>query len=521
MKESDYLNPNDVKSQCDQAINKLENDNETLNIVSNSITLFSADNEIKSASFENLKQQLADYITVIDAIKSANTYDIAEFSILKDLVGDEVLDGENILNQMESALTNREMYLEKADEYEAKKDTANPIIDLYYSWKVHDYMRLAESSQKLYDEWKSKSDKYDEIDASTSVLFSTTSSLREAITSILNSMNGRFQNGAYTPKTGSDWKAIMEVSWLKAKEELKLSEAEIEYLKQNGIVLTSMDIACIKRTKGTKLVFLSNDKKALFYKGEIYPIYVPDNEVSFQPIWNEDGSKEISSVDFNLYAGMLGLNLEEIPKEKLYTNSRQPLSSGILSSSDKNVKEAAVLHTIMGIGNFVLSSVSKSEVVISFQSSDSDTRRSIIAVGNSDIRNKFQNWNYNAVIDTYRESEGAMGKIWASDYAAGIYKIASGKEVPDPNVTYTIRGQLDERHKDTTMSGYLSYSSDGKLMYTPIVYSGDKAYIESVDGFLEFGRTEILDFTDKLSNPSYADETSQQLFEQLLGKQTD
>lgn len=169
----------------------------------------------------------------------------------------------------------------------------------------------------------------------------------------------------------------------------------------------------------------------------------------------------------------------------------------------------------------VLSSLSKSEVVISFQSSDSDTRRSIIAVGNSDIRNKFQNWNYNAVRDTYRESEGAMGKIWASDYAAGIYKIASGKEVPDPDGTYTIRGQLDERHKDTTMSGYLSYSSDGKLMYTPIVYSGDKAYIESVDGFLEFGRTEILDFTDKLSNPSYADETSQQLFEQLFGKQTD
>ena len=34
MKESDYLNPNDIKSQCDQAIHKLENDNETLDIVS-------------------------------------------------------------------------------------------------------------------------------------------------------------------------------------------------------------------------------------------------------------------------------------------------------------------------------------------------------------------------------------------------------------------------------------------------------------------------------------------------------
>ena len=79
MKESDYLNPNDIKSQCNQAIHKLENDNETLNIVSKSVTAFSTDNEIKSVSFENLKQQLADYITVIDAIKSANAYDIACF----------------------------------------------------------------------------------------------------------------------------------------------------------------------------------------------------------------------------------------------------------------------------------------------------------------------------------------------------------------------------------------------------------------------------------------------------------
>lgn len=344
MKESDYLNPNDIKSQCDQAINKLENDNETLGIVSKSITAFSSDNEIKSVSFENLKQQLADYITIIDAIKSANTYDIAEFSTLKDLVGDEVLDGANIRSQMKKALDNKEFYLEKADEYEMKKETSNSVIDLYYSWKVNDYKRLAESSQKLYNEWKSKSDKYDEIEGSTSILFSTTSSLREAITTALNSMRGRFQCGIYIPRTGSDWKKIMEVeclkleSWLKAKEELKLSGAEIEYLKQKGIVLTTMDIACIKRTEGTELVFLSKDKKALFYKGEIYPIYVPDNQISFQPIWKLDGKKEISSVDFNFWAGVLELNLEEIPKEKLYTNSYQQISSGILSSSDKNVK---------------------------------------------------------------------------------------------------------------------------------------------------------------------------------------
>ena len=40
--------------------------------------------------------------------------------------------------------------------------------------------------------------------------------------------------------------------------------------------------------------------------------------------------------------------------------------------------------------------------------------------------------------------------------------------------------------------------------------------IESVDGFMELGRTQILDFSDKLSTPSFADEDSQKLLEELL-----
>lgn len=521
MNESDYLNPNDIKSQCDQAIHKLENDNETLDIVSNSIMAFSADNEIKSISFNNLKQQLADYITVIEAIKSANTYDIAEFSTLKKLVGDEVLDGANILSQMKTALHNKEFYLEKADEYELKKQTGSFVTDLYYCWKVSDYRRLAESSQKLYDEWKSKSDKYDEIEVSTSVLFSATSSLRETITTELNNMRQRFQNGTYISRTDSDWKQILEVgflnleSWLRAKEELKLSEAEIEYLKQKGIMLTTMDIAYIKKTEKTESVFLSHDKKALFYKGEIYPIYVPNNEVTFQPVWSLDGKKEISNFEVDVGEGILGFSLEEIPKANTYTKSGYKSLPGELSSQSQNVKAAAGLSALLGLTQFTLSSLSKSEVTVVFESSENG-KRGTICVGSSDDRLIFQDWNYNVPIDTYRDSESALGKIWASDYAAGIYKLVSGKEVPDSEGTYTITGTLDERHRETYISGYLSYASDGKLMYTPLTYSGDKAYIEEVNGFLDFGRTRILDFSDKLSTPSFASEENQELLEELL-----
>ncbi len=89
-------------------------------------------------------------------------------------------------------------------------------------------------------------------------------------------------------------------------------------------------------------------------------------------------------------------------------------------------------------------------------------------------------------MDTYRDSEPGIGKIWTSDYAAGIYKIDLGKDVPNPDGTRTITGTLDERHRDTNDSGCLSYSMGGKLMYTPLTYS-----------------------SDELSIPSFADEDSQ------------
>lgn len=238
-------------------------------------------------------------------------------------------------------------------------------------------------------------------------------------------------------------------------------------------------------------------------------------DINGNSIWKLDGKKEISAMEFDALEGILGFSLEEIPKEDIYTTSGHKVLSGELSSTDPNVKAAAGLSALLGLTQFTLSSLSKSEVTVIFQSSEGGNRGTI-CVGNSEDRATFQNWNYNIPMDTYRDSEPGIGKIWASDYAAGIYKIASGKDVPNPDGTYTITGTLDERHKDTNISGYLSYSTDGKLMYTPLTYSGDKAYIESVDGFMEFGRTQILDFSDKLSTPSFADEDSQKLLEELL-----
>lgn len=58
--------------------------------------------------------------------------------------------------------------------------------------------------------------------------------------------------------------------------------------------------------------------------------------------------------------------------------------------------------------------------------------------------------------------------------------MATNEKISDEKGIYTITGTLDKRHKEDSISGYLSYSENKKLIYTPIVYFEDCAYIEEV-----------------------------------------
>lgn len=108
MNENSYLNPTKMKEQCDSAIQKLENDNEAIRVAENSLNTFLNDSEIKSEAFDALKFQMSDYITVLQAMRTANNSDIADFATLKSAVGDEVLIGSNILEQKAAALRQKQ-----------------------------------------------------------------------------------------------------------------------------------------------------------------------------------------------------------------------------------------------------------------------------------------------------------------------------------------------------------------------------------------------------------------------------
>ena len=72
MQQSSRLVPCKLKAQCNAAIMKLQADNMALDLANNSLDNFIDDGEIKSESFDALKQKVSDYKLVIRAMKLAN-----------------------------------------------------------------------------------------------------------------------------------------------------------------------------------------------------------------------------------------------------------------------------------------------------------------------------------------------------------------------------------------------------------------------------------------------------------------
>lgn len=272
----------------------------------------------------------------------------------------------------------------------------------------------------------------------------------------------------------------------------------------------------LKTTMGNEKVFISEDYKALLYQGKVYIIDVPKDEMSYQGTWSLEGKRVLTKANFNWATGVLGVNLEDIPKEDIFTNDNfYKLQDSAVSGKNKNEVTAAALHVIMGIESFFVSSLEHMEIKVFFESSGNQ-RKATIMVGDSQTRLRMQEIDYGMPVNTYRDSRGVLGNKYASDYAIGMYKMITGKDVPDKNDTYTITGTLDERHRETDINGYLSYSEDGELLYTPLIYAGDTAYISTCQKFTGYNAKEILEFTDMLSNSVVADDEMKKILEQAL-----
>lgn len=245
MKENDYLNPDNLRGQCDAAVMKLLKDNAATYAVEKNLDTFIGNGQIISTAFQALKQQISDYKTVLQAMRTANQSDIDDFMLLKLRLGNQELNGAVILEQKESALAAKKSDEKNAEKYRQKARNERTLsLRLYYSNKVAVYKAMAEADQNLYHAWQEKENRYNEIEGCTSGLFTNGAAMRAAAENALNSIKGAFQNGKYVPDMGAEWRSEIydiyfnRVFTISQNGELKINMREVEKIlsKDSGTI---------------------------------------------------------------------------------------------------------------------------------------------------------------------------------------------------------------------------------------------------------------------------------------------
>ena len=226
MSASFYLDPAEIKAQCRESINNLnEVSSKTIN-VEHKLDEFINNSELESKAFDALKQQIADYKTVLQSIRSLIKYNIGEYKTLMSSVGDKVLDGDKILKGQEYARNSIKAYEDRAKRCRENAVTCAVITPFAESQNqiAGHYDHLANNHRMMLKYWEEKEQAYYDIENSTKDLFSTGDSTAEQINAALSDLGRSFSAGAFHPNLEASWRA-------KLKEEVK----ELDVINMFGI----------------------------------------------------------------------------------------------------------------------------------------------------------------------------------------------------------------------------------------------------------------------------------------------
>ena len=224
MSASFYLDPAEIKAQCREAIDNLhEVSSKTIN-VEHKLDEFINNSELESKAFDALKQQIADYKTVLQSIRSLIKYNIDEYKTLMSSVGDKVLDGDKILKGQEYARGRIRAYEDRAKRCRENAVTyaAIAVYAENQSTRASLYDHLADNHRRMLEIWEEKEQAYYDIENSTKDLFSTGDSTAEQINAALSDLGKSFSAGAFHPNLEASWRA-------KLKEEVKELDVIVLY----------------------------------------------------------------------------------------------------------------------------------------------------------------------------------------------------------------------------------------------------------------------------------------------------
>ena len=180
------LFPSQIRSQSMGAISKLRDNNSSLEQSKRALQAFISDPSLNTVSYRNLKMKSSDLQEIALSIIAANEADEMAYLNLNAGVGDEVLIGEVILANQQSA---RDAISRTQDVISSQQRSLNnPAIDLNPAIRVsimesiRANQALLQSHQDLLRKWLEKEQDYHRIEGATAGLFNSSRDLRQAIT---------------------------------------------------------------------------------------------------------------------------------------------------------------------------------------------------------------------------------------------------------------------------------------------------------------------------------------------------
>lgn len=503
MTKDDILIPSEIIEQSNAAIKSLRKDNESLDIVYSTLNFFFQNDTVSSKGFDGLKQQMSDYLQLIEKMKMANSLDIFDYNSLIMSVGSENLYGDEIVSNIETYTVNYNIHISQYNSYLTQYNNETDLIMkgiLKYKYKKS--YDLAQSDEELLEYWERKAAEFDNIQEDTNLLFENSAPIRDAIKACISDLGTTYLAlDGYNPHMNAEWRTLFnqidtskadEITSTELLKKYGYSDSEIDYLNNENVYLTSRDINKLELTEDSEKIYISSGRNALFHKGKVYVIGVPDYTERDYGVYEK--WKLIESVDkTDVYTtGNLGAvvkateDIDPVEQKEVRTYSNQIVQQP--GASTVTAKTNAVAYASVVAVSFFENNFDSTTVSLEFMEDEKHpTHRQVrIATKNYQVRKNYENLTYSrndglARIDRIRNAEIANQYI-ESNGAKELYKYVKGQEVPEPDKEYTVFGVVSEEHEKNDVDGYLSFSKEGDLLYNPVVYKGDEWYIGKIDG---------------------------------------
>ncbi len=235
MNKESRLHGNAMCTDCENLIKALNAEILSFNGKIETLKNFT-DNDCEGDSAEAMNAKCLELSAVIEKMIEGDKKDIRDLKLLKEKVRDIYIDGEDVLEKMDTAQRGaRECYEKAVSLSHAAELAETPWEKDYLNGLASASRSQGESWDRIYDFWKGQAELYDEIDSETSTLFTDGIAYhREASTMMVSFLRCRLMGQSYK---SIPTKKLTGVS-VETNERIEYAK---KYLKEHGLTDEQID----------------------------------------------------------------------------------------------------------------------------------------------------------------------------------------------------------------------------------------------------------------------------------------